>query len=173
MAVGKWHLGQTPPYLPIRRGFDAFLGLPYSVDDGVGFTSSCGGGGASIVGNTLGPSLPLPLIRQQGNLSEIVEQPTDLTLLTSRLYNFTATFAAAHAHEPMFLYVAFGHVHTATPNIDPPIMQYAGCDYVNTTRRGRFGDALAEVDGFVGAIHDHMTALGIANNTLTLFFSGE
>lgn len=190
MAVGKWHLGQTPPYLPMRRGFDAFLGLPFSVDDGDGYTSPCATTNhpaESAHGPTqppldqlrsgarLGPSLPLPLIHQDvdTNVSEIVEQPTDLTRLTARLYNFTAAFATAHAHQPMFLYVAFGHVHTATPDINPPLKQYAGCQYINTTRRGRFGDALAEVDGFVGALHSHFDTLGIASNTLTLFFSGE
>lgn len=30
------HLGQQPEYLPTARGFDAFLGLPFSVDDGLG-----------------------------------------------------------------------------------------------------------------------------------------
>jgi hypothetical protein len=197
MAVGKWHLGQQPQYLPRRRGFDAFLGLPFSVDDGVGYASTCTGahGGddhhahdepshgrpihsgatsasaaasrASLYSRRgeegaataerrpssmspqaqrraaasesphsratgrdslhsrarLGPSLPLPLIRQYGNTSEIVEQPTDLTLLNQRLYNFTAEFATLHASEPMLLYIAFGHVHTATPNINPSTKQ--------------------------------------------------
>lgn len=33
--------GQLPEYLPRERGFDAFLGLPFSVDDGDGFISTC------------------------------------------------------------------------------------------------------------------------------------
>ena len=31
-AVGKWHLGNSGPYLPTARGFDSFLGVPYSID---------------------------------------------------------------------------------------------------------------------------------------------
>src|SRR5262245_19458176 len=31
---GKWHLGMHPPFLPTRRGFDEFFGLPYSNDNG-------------------------------------------------------------------------------------------------------------------------------------------
>ncbi|MDB6073044.1 MAG: atsA 3, partial [Verrucomicrobiaceae bacterium] len=31
-AVGKWHLGHHPQFLPTRHGFDEYLGLPYSND---------------------------------------------------------------------------------------------------------------------------------------------
>ena len=40
LALGKWHQGQTPSYLPAARGFDEFYGLPFSVDDGAGTISS-------------------------------------------------------------------------------------------------------------------------------------
>ena len=29
---GKWHLGDRPPFLPTRHGFDEYFGLPYSND---------------------------------------------------------------------------------------------------------------------------------------------
>ena len=28
-CIGKWHLGDQPEFLPHRRGFDYYLGLPY------------------------------------------------------------------------------------------------------------------------------------------------
>jgi arylsulfatase len=31
-CVGKWHLGHMPDYLPMRRGFDSYFGIPYSND---------------------------------------------------------------------------------------------------------------------------------------------
>lgn len=31
-CIGKWHLGSQPDYLPTRRGFDHFFGVPYSHD---------------------------------------------------------------------------------------------------------------------------------------------
>ena len=30
--AGKWHLGHHPQFLPVRHGFDEYLGLPYSND---------------------------------------------------------------------------------------------------------------------------------------------
>ena len=129
MAVGKWHQGQQPAYLPDARGFDAFLGLPFSVDDGAGFVSPCpanaamdvgadavilGGKGGRVAVNAdrrggveLGLQLPLPLITQRPASSEITEQPTDLRLLTSRYSAFAQAFAAEHAatDTPMFMYV--------------------------------------------------------------------
>ena len=31
-AVGKWHLGHLPDYLPTNNGFDSYFGIPYSND---------------------------------------------------------------------------------------------------------------------------------------------
>src|SRR4051812_46159823 len=33
-CIGKWHLGDQPEFLPTRRGFDYYLGIPYSNDMG-------------------------------------------------------------------------------------------------------------------------------------------
>jgi len=33
-CIGKWHLGDQPEFLPHRRGFDYYLGTPYSNDMG-------------------------------------------------------------------------------------------------------------------------------------------
>merc|ERR1719183_1333983 len=34
MALGKWHVGQREQYLPTSRGFDYYLGIPFSQDMG-------------------------------------------------------------------------------------------------------------------------------------------
>src|SRR5262245_14384643 len=31
-AIGKWHLGSQPEYLPTKQGFDFYYGIPYSND---------------------------------------------------------------------------------------------------------------------------------------------
>jgi arylsulfatase G len=37
-AVGKWHLGTMPGFHPTYRGFDKYVGIPYSVDMGCSAT---------------------------------------------------------------------------------------------------------------------------------------
>lgn len=49
--------------------------------------------------------------------------------------------------------------------------QYAGCNFQNSTRRGKFGDALAEADWIVGNIHQTLKDMNLENNTLILFTS--
>ena len=44
--VGKWHLGQREMYLPASRGFDRYLGIPYSDDMGEAKASECKPGAA-------------------------------------------------------------------------------------------------------------------------------
>ncbi len=34
IAIGKWHVGDQPEFLPTRHGFDRYFGLPYSNDMG-------------------------------------------------------------------------------------------------------------------------------------------
>jgi uncharacterized sulfatase len=29
-AIGKWHLGHRPQFLPMQQGFDTYYGIPYS-----------------------------------------------------------------------------------------------------------------------------------------------
>ena len=86
MCVGKWHLGHLPEYLPTSRGFDAYFGVPYSVD-----------------------MRPLPLIEDK----HIVEAETDRAMLTPRYTDAAVKFIekSAHADEPFFLYVAYSYPH--------------------------------------------------------------
>jgi arylsulfatase A len=79
MCVGKWHLGSAPQFLPTNRGFDEYLGIPYSND-----------------------MWPRPLVHN----TEIVEDPAELTTLTQRYTEESVRFIARSKDSPFFLYLA-------------------------------------------------------------------
>lgn len=193
-AMGKWHLGQREMYLPTSRGFDYYLGIPYSDDMGAARATPCAGYGNSdesmrtialpdntdmysaagtvnediTVSNDPGGSL-LPLVYQDASnkTTMVLEQPLDFTHLAEKYEAYVTGFIEAHATVPFFLYMPFSHVHTTAGN--QPHEQYAGCKFKNTTRRGPFGDALAEVDWIIGEVVSTVEANNIDKNTLMLF----
>lgn len=83
-AVGKWHLGELPQYLPTSRGFDSFYGVPYSVDMN-----------------------PLPLMRDL----EVLEKNTDRRLLTPRYTAEALRYIDEIGDKPYFMYLAYSYPH--------------------------------------------------------------
>lgn len=185
--MGKWHLGQREVYLPGKRGFDYYLGIPYSVDMGEARATSCNGTqtvpaehskcveqqqqgtakNSGDGGNDPGGDI-LPLVYQEkGKPTQVLEQPLDLTTLADKYNNFAVDFVKQNRDNPFFLYMPFSHVHTTAGN--QPAKQYAGCAWRNTTGRGPFGDALAEADWIVGNVARTLEEQGLLENTLILF----
>ena len=86
---------------------------------------------------------PLPLL----NGMDILEQPTDLNKLSQRYVDFALDFinntTKQTPDKPFFLYFAFNHVH---------VPDFASQKFCNQSIRGRFGDALAELDDAVGQV---------------------
>jgi arylsulfatase A len=184
--VGKWHLGQRQVYLPLNRGFDYYLGIPYSEDMGDGVASTCPSSDGAFDGdsgsvNTSSTDIDddqvsydpagyyLPLVYQDRNETTVLEQPLDLTTLGAKYRMFATRFLRRHADDRFFLYVPMNHVHITSET--QPGTQYAGCEYKNATKRGAFGDALAEADGLVGAIVETLRELDLETSTLILFTS--
>ena len=102
--IGKWHMGITPGYTPIERGFDSWLGLAESPDYGCtdypGFDTQCGGRGLPCArcgtNETMYPACPGAKWQWAVALLEgkakIVEQPTDLRYLSQQYTDSAKTF---------------------------------------------------------------------------------
>lgn len=88
MAVGKWHLGHLPRYLPPRRGFDEYFGIPYSND-----------------------MSPRPLLHAAGDKVEQLEEPAVLETLTPRYTEQCLKFIERSKDSPFFLYMAHTYPH--------------------------------------------------------------
>jgi len=154
--VGKWHLGQRDEYLPTARGFDEYLGIPFSQDMGLSFWRHT----AHLVANPPFQPVPLPLL----NGTHVVEQPVGLHHLVAKYVDFAAAFIEkqAKAGKPFYLYVPFNHVHA--PNS-------CAAGFCGNAPRGPIGDAVEEMDWAVGQIMGTLKSTGVDENTLTFFTS--
>jgi arylsulfatase len=155
-AVGKWHLGHHPEFLPLQHGFDEYLGLPYSNDMWpVNYDGSPALEGAKAA------YPPLPLI--DGNETvELVEDLAGQDTLTARYTRRAVDFIRRHAERPFFLYLAHSMVHVPLG---------ASNDFRGRTERGLFGDVMEEVDWSVGELLDALDEQGLTEETLFIFTS--
>ena len=149
----EWHLGQRDIYLPTSRGFDEYLGIPFSQDMGLSFWLTKGWKPALPYQPT-----PLPLL----NGTTVIEQPCGLHTVVKKYSDAAVSFISANAaaKKPFYVYVPFNHVHG--PNS-------CGADFCGKSTRGPIGDAVEEMDWSVGQIMGAIKTAGVDENTLVLF----
>ncbi|HEX9795175.1 MAG TPA: sulfatase [Planctomycetota bacterium] len=146
-CIGKWHLGHHAGFLPPRQGFDEWFGVPYSNDmDGYYYAAR----------DFQAPPLPLH------HNDAVIEQAPDQALLTRRFTDQAIEFVRGNRNRPFFLYLAHVMPHQ-------PIA--ASAAFQGRSRRGLYGDAIAELDDGVGRILAELAALGLEDDTLVLFLS--
>ncbi|RMF38158.1 MAG: arylsulfatase [Planctomycetota bacterium] len=154
-AVGKWHLGHLPQFLPTRQGFDSYFGIPYSNDmDRVADAPR----GMQAIFEPQTSYFNVPLMRGE----QIVERPADQTTITKRYTEEAVRFIKSAGDEPFFLYLAHSMPHV-------PLFRSPG--FADTSRRGLYGDVVQEIDWSVGQILDAIRRQGIASRTLVVFTS--
>ena len=162
-AIGKWHLGHLPPFLPMAHGFGDYFGIPYSNDmDMLPIPgASIGGEDPRKRERMMNPRVEywnVPLMRG----ARIVERPADQTTITRRYTEEAVAFVRAHAPGPFFLYLA----HTM-----PHMPLFASPAFAGRSPRGRYGDVVEEIDWSVGQVLDALRALDLDSRTLVLFTS--
>jgi arylsulfatase A-like enzyme len=143
-AFGKWHLGLTPDYNPVKRGFDEFYGFM--------------GRGAHDYYNL--SSSERPMYR---NLEEI----SDSGYLTNRLTEEAVGFIENHSYKPFFLYLAYNAVHA--PKQAPPedIKKFDTGD----PDRDILMAMLKHLDDGVGDVVESLKKEGVWDNTLLFFLT--
>ncbi|KAM6385880.1 arylsulfatase A isoform 2-T2 [Alca torda] len=160
--VGKWHLGLgvNGSFLPIHQGFDHFLGVPYSHDQGPCQNLTCFPPDIKCFGTCDQGLVPVPLLWNQS----IMQQPVSFPDLVPLYNKFSRDFIAdcARRGRPFLLYYASHHTHYP---------QFASQEYAGQSLRGPFGDALLEFDGSVGQLLQALEENGLANTTLVFFTS--
>uniref|UniRef100_A0ABK0LMY2 Galactosamine (N-acetyl)-6-sulfatase n=1 Tax=Rattus norvegicus TaxID=10116 RepID=A0ABK0LMY2_RAT len=151
--VGKWHLGHRPQFHPLKHGFDEWFGSP-----------NCHFGPYD---NKVKPNIPV--YRDWEMVGRFYEEfPINLKTGEANLTQLYLQEAldfirTQHARQsPFFLYWAIDATHA-------PV--YASKQFLGTSLRGRYGDAVREIDDSVGKILSLLQNLGISKNTFVFFTS--
>lgn len=162
--LGKWHLGDSPEFLPTRQGFDEYFGLPYSHD--------------------IHPHHPRqdffhfpPLPLHEGET--IIGYDPNMDSMTYKITKRAVRFIEDNKDHPFFLYVAHPLPHTPLYVLPSSMEKVAdsvkarlalennNVDYA--TRRELFPEAINEIDWSVGEILDALKKQGLDDNTLVIF----
>ncbi|KAG8144218.1 hypothetical protein E2320_001318, partial [Naja naja] len=153
MIVGKWHLGHQPQFHPLRHGFDTWFGSP-----------NCHFGPYD---NKAIPNIPVyrdtEMIGRYYEDIKIDRKSGEANLTQMYLQEALDFISSQQAsHQPFFLYWAIDATHA-------PV--YASREFLGTSQRGLYGDAVREIDFSIGKILSHLQNLGISNNTFVFFTS--
>jgi arylsulfatase A-like enzyme len=155
-AIGKWHLGHLPEYLPTRQGFDTYYGVPYSND------MDWSGGNVSSDERRrrmMDPRIEywnVPLMRDE----TIIERPAQQTTLTKRYTDEVIAFIRKHRNQPFFIYLAHSMPHM-------PL--FRSSEFAGKSLAGRYGDVIEEIDWNVGRVIAALRELELDRNTLVVF----
>ena len=147
--AGKWHLGDRTKWMPLARGFDSYLGIPYSADMWPLHPES--------------PKAypPLSLFDGEEPLISGVSA-NDQKTFTTRYADRAVEFIKQHKASPFFFYFA--------PN-QPHVPLFVSDARAGKTERGTFGDVLEEIDWAVGRILQTLDETNLAKNTIVMFSS--
>lgn len=148
-CFGKWHLGDQPPFLPLRHGFDEFFGLPYSEDMG-----------QREARDYRVAMPPLPLL--EGDT--VIEAPPDPSRLTGRFTRRAVEFIRRNRDRPFFLYLP----HTMPGSTRT---SFASPAFKGKSANGTYGDAVEELDWSMGEIMKALKASGVDERTLVIWTS--
>lgn len=157
-AVGKWHLGHRPEYLPTRQGFDYYFGIPYSNDMDAS-------GGPNYRKMADDPNFlaniehfRVPLLENETE----IERPADQNTLTGRYTDKAIEFIESNQDKPFFLYLAHNQPH---------IPLFASPNAIGESKRGLYGDVLQEIDDGIGKIIQTLKDLNLDQRTIVVFSS--
>lgn len=181
--VGKWHLGGTAHYHPMRRGFDEFFGFMHEghyfvPEPWQGVTTWLrrktlpgGGKGRQTFGDVtysthMGYSEPdydanNPIVRGSQPVHEEA-------YLTDALTREAVDFIDRHQDKPFFLCLAYNAVHSPLQGADTYMRQFG---HIEDLQRRIFAAMLANLDDSVGAITDKVRDTGLENDTIIVFLS--
>lgn len=156
-AVGKWHLGHLPKFLPTNNGFDSYFGIPYSNDmDGVkGKNRNLD---RAWIEKDFTP-WNVPLFRNEKE----IERPANQITLTERYTEEAVKFIKTNAgKKPFFLYL---------PHTMPHIPLFVADKNFTKDPKAAYKATIEEIDSSVGEVLAALKETGVDKNTLVVYTS--
>lgn len=183
--VGKWHLGGTAKYFPLRRGFDEFFGFlheghyfvppPYrGVTTWLRRRTLPGGGQGRWMSadETLIYSTHLnnhePDYDANNPLYRGGQPVVETEYLTDALTREAVDFIGRHRDQPFFLHLAYNAVHSPMQGAERYMRKFA---HIPDIQRRIFAAMLANLDDSVGAVLRQLRAAQLEESTLIFFVS--
>ena len=157
-AIGKWHLGHLPQYLPTSHGFDHYYGIPYSNDMDIQEEIKGYDDYFAIFNDPKVETFNVPLMRD----TFIIERPAEQTTITKRYTQEAVKYITENKEHPFFLYVAHSFPH---------VPLFTSEEFKGKSERGLYGDVIEEIDWSVGEILKTLKEEGLDKNTLVVFTS--
>jgi len=183
-VIGKWHLGGTAAFHPLRHGFDEFFGFTHEGHFFVpppwkGVTTMLRrkalpgsgkgrwvGGRGLVYTDHMGHDEPAydannPIIRGG--------QPVvETAYLTDAFTREAVDFIKRHDDKPFFLYLAYNAVHSPLQGPDASMAKFA---HIDDLHRRIFAAMLSNLDDSVGQVLEQLRRSGLEDNTLVFFLS--
>jgi len=156
---GKWHLGDSPQFLPTRHGFDQYFGLPYSNDMWPLHPDL-----VKLPADAAARKRGYPdLVMFEGE-KVVIPQVTheDQNQLTTWYTERAVKFIKSNREHPFFLYVAHNMPH---------VPLHVSDKFRGKSERGLYGDVIEEIDWSVGQILAALKESGLEQNTWVIFTS--
>jgi arylsulfatase A-like enzyme len=144
-AVGKWHLGGMPEYLPMARGFDEFYGT---------------------VANT--PYLNPPNFIDSRVSPKVTPVKDDTFYTTDAYAERSVDLIGKSKEKPFFLYLPFNAQHAP---LQPPQRYLDRFPNIADDTRKKFAATTSAMDDAVGKVLAKIREIGQEENTLIVFFS--
>lgn len=158
-CIGKWHVGHAEEeYLPNQQGFDYFLGLYMNIDhygaNGWNWHSY-----STSKDSLFNPKFyDVPLVQN----GKILEQPYNPELLTNRYLQESVGFIKKNKDNPFFLFLSHSMPHVPLVTSET---------FKDVSKRGLYGDVIAEIDAGVGEIIQVLKEEKLDRNTIVVFTS--
>ena len=147
-AIGKWHLGDHPSYLPHKRGFDSWFGFS--------------GGNMNFWG------LPQKGGRMHIQRNDALVRPNALIYLTDDFTNEALSNIKDNGAKPFFMFLSYNAPHSP----DHATLEYLDkTAHIEFGKRSVYGAMIAGIDNGVGQIVDLLNEMNIRDNTLIIFLS--